>query len=133
MFPAPVLAPPELADFQFSYNGLLFGADTPFGILTIEGLDLAEIRAADVNWSRDHGQAKGLDVYGGKDVIFDFWMKTNGVSLQASQLELASATNVRPTEELPLWFKLPNIPILAIMCRPRKRLIKVDSDYSAAQ
>jgi hypothetical protein len=111
----------------------VFGADTPIGVLNIEGLDLAEIRSGDANWPRDHGQARGLDLYGGRDVIFDLWMKTDGTSLQQSQLELAAATVVLPNEEPPLWFQLPNLPVLCIMCRPRKRPMKIDSDYAAGQ
>jgi hypothetical protein len=133
MFPPPNIVPPELEDFQWFFNGLLFGADTPVGVLKVEGLDLAAIRSGDVNWPRDHGQARGLDVLEGRDIIFDLWMKTDGESLQATQLELAAATNVRPAEELPLWFKLPNLPVLCVMCRPRKRKIDIESDYAAAQ
>jgi hypothetical protein len=133
MFPSPSLTPPTLEDFQWEYNGLVMGAGTPFGVLGVEGLDLAEIRSGDVNWPRDHGQAMGLDLYGGRDIIFDLWMKTDGTSLQAAQLELAAATVVGPNEEFPLWIQLPTLPILCVMCRPRKRKMKVDSDYAAAQ
>jgi hypothetical protein len=59
-------------------------------------------------------------------------MKSDGTSLQHSQLALAAATVVRPNEEPLLWFQLPNLPILCIPCRPRKRLMKVESDYAAA-
>jgi hypothetical protein len=132
-FPSPALEPPTLESFQYQYNSLKFGAGTAYGVLFAEGLDLAEIRSGDVNWPRDHGQAKGLDLYGGRDIIFDLWMKTDGTSLQHAQLALAAATVVRPDEELPLWFQLPNLPLLCIMCRPRKRPMKVESDYAAAQ
>ena len=132
MFPSGLFTPPSIDDWQFYFNGLTFGADTPIGVLNVEGLDLAGIRNGDVNWPRDHGQSAGLDVYTGRDVLFDFWMKTNGTSLQSTQLELAEATNVRPNEQLPLWFQIPNLPLLAIICRPRKRPLKIESDYAAA-
>lgn len=133
MFPPPSIAPPDLEDWQFFYRGLTFGAGTPFGVLKVEGLDLATIRSGDVSWPRDHGQSSGLDLYEGRDVIFDLWMKTDGESLQAAQLELAAATTVLPSEEVPLWFQLPNLPVLCILCRPRKKPIPIDSDYAAAQ
>jgi hypothetical protein len=132
MFPSPAIEPPELQNFQFEYNGVVIGAGTPYAVLNIDGLDLAEIRSGDVSWPRDHGQAKGLDLYGGRDIIFDVWMKSDGTSLQSAQLALAAATVVLPFEELPLWFQLPNLPLLCIMCRPRKKLLKVESDYAAA-
>jgi hypothetical protein len=130
-FPAPSLTPPALADYQWSLNGLAMGANTPFGVLTAEGFDLAAIRSGDTPWPRDHGEAMGLDVYGGRDPLLDVWMKTDGVSLQQAQLELAAATTVRPNEEVPCWFQLPNLPLLCVMCRPRKRPVKIDSDYAA--
>lgn len=131
-FPSPSLSPPSLANFQWQYNGLTLGAETPFGVLNVEGMDLPDIRNGDVNLPRDHGQLLGLDVLGGNDITFDLWMKTDELSLQASQLALAEATVVRPGEEIPLWFQLPNLPLLCVMCRPRKRPMKVDSDYAAA-
>jgi len=131
MFPSPSLEPPTLEDFQWEYNELLMGANTPYGVLLVEGLDLAEIRSGDVNWPRDHGQAMGLDLYGGRDIILDLWMKTDGTSLQHAQLALAAATIVRPDEELPLWFQLPNLPLLCVMCRPRKKPMKVETEYAA--
>jgi hypothetical protein len=133
VFPSPSLSPPSLNDYQWEFNGLTFGAETPFGVLNAEGFDLAEIRSGDVPWPRDYGKALGLDVYGGKVILFDLWMVPGGTSLQARQLELAAATVVRPNEETPLWFQLPNLPLLCIMCRPRKRPMKIDSDYAAAQ
>jgi hypothetical protein len=131
MFPSPSLEPPTLEDFQFEYNELVMGANTPYGVLLVEGLDLAEIRSGDVSWPRDHGQAMGLDLYGGRDIILDLWMKTDGTSLQHAQLALAAATIVRSDEELPLWFQLPNLPLLCIMCRPRKKPMKVETEYAA--
>jgi hypothetical protein len=132
MFPSPTITPPTLNDFEYYFNGLHFGAETPFGVLGVEGLDLAEIRSGDISYPRDYGQFKGLDLFAGKDIIFDFWEKSNGVSLQSSQLELATATNIMPDEEFPLWFQLPNLPILCVFCRVRKRPTKIDSDYAAA-
>lgn len=132
MFPSPSIVPPELADFEYYFNGLRFGAETPFAVLGVEGLDLADIRTGNVNWARDHGQAKGLDLYGGKVIVFDLWMQASGGSLQASQLALAAATVVRTNEEIPLWIKLPTLDPLCIMCRPLKRKMKIDSDYAAA-
>lgn len=137
MFPSPALVPPTLEDFQWQFNGVTMGAETPFGVLVGDGFDMAPLRSGDVNKPRDHGQLKGLDVYGPQDIILDVWMKAGGTfgpkSLQASQKELASATLAQPSEDQPLWFQLPNYPLLCIMCRPRKRLMKIDSDYAAAQ
>lgn len=133
MFPLPSVEPPTLNDFEWQFNGLTIGGNTNFGVLKVEGLNLPEVRNGDVAWPRDHGQAAGLDLYGGYDIIIDLWMKTNGESLQAAQLELAKATRVLPNEQIPLWFQLPNMPLMCVMCRPRKRPMDIDSDYAAAQ
>lgn len=130
-FPSPTLEAPTLENFQYEYNELVFGANTPYGVILTEGLDLATIRSGDTDWPRDHGQAKGLDLYAGRDLIFDLWMKTDGTSLQHAQLALAAATIVQPNEELPLWFQLPNLPLLCVMCRPRLRPMKIETDYAA--
>jgi hypothetical protein len=132
MFPSPAEKPPSLEPFQWYFNGLTFGANTAIGVLNVEGLDLAEIRSGDVGIPRDHGQFMGLDIFGGRDVLIDLWIKSGGSSLQATQLELAAATNVMPDSEMPLWFQLPTLPVLCVMCRPRKRPGKIESDYAAA-
>jgi Phage tail protein len=131
-FPSPSLVPPTLEDFQWQFNGLTIGANTPFGVLKVEGFDLPEVRHGDVDIPRDHGRTKGLDVYAGKAIIFDLWMKTDGISLQDAQLKLATATLAQPNEESPLWFQLPNLPLMCVMCRPRKRPMTIDSNYAAA-
>jgi len=132
-FPAFGVVPPvTLADWQFCYQNLVMGANTPFGMLKIEGLSQATIRQGDQSFPRDHGQFIGLDLYDGRDVTVDFWVVSDGTSLQSSQLALAAATGVSPNQELPLWFQLPNLPLLCVMARPRGRPLDLDTDYAAA-
>lgn len=130
---ALLLDPPMLEDFQWYFNGLTLGADTPYGVLNVEGIDLAAIRHGDEPWPRDHGEAMGLDLYEGRDIIMDLWMKSDGTSLQHAQAALAKASKVLPSSELPLWFQLPNLPILCVVCRPRKKPMKIDANYAAAE
>ena len=129
-FPPTSLTPPTLTDYQWSYNGTLLGASTPLGVLNVTGLvDLAQIRSGDPNQPRAHGQFVGLDLYGGRDITFSIFAKTNGTSLQSTLNAFASATVCGLATEQPLWFQLPNMPLLCIMCRPRKRSIPVDKNY----
>lgn len=133
-FPSPSLTPPTLSDYQFSYQGWTWGAGTAWGFTQVTGLgDLPEIRSADVARARDHGELVGLDLYGGRDITVDMWIKTDGTSLQDSLLTMAAATEVGLGTEQPLWFQLPNYPLLCVMCRPRKRTAPIDASYSAAQ
>jgi hypothetical protein len=131
-FPSPSISPPTLESFQWEFNGFKFGAGTPAGVTRSEGLDLAIVRSGDVNFPRDHGQFKGLDLLEARDIIFDLFVKTDGTSMQHTMLALAAATSVLPNEELPLWFQLPENPLMCIMCRPRKRPVKIDTDYASA-
>ena len=133
MFPPPSVVPPTLEDFQWGYAGLVFGANTPWGVLGAEGFGLADVRHQNTPWPRDHGEALGLDVFGGRSsIVFDLWDVAGGTSLQARQLELAAATNILPNGEEYLWFKLPNLPVMCVPCRVSKRPTNIDSDYAAA-
>jgi hypothetical protein len=124
------LTPPSLATFQWSYNGVLLGASAPLGVLSVTGLaDLADIRSNDPNQARANGQFIGLDLYGGRDVTFHVFAKTDGVSLQDTLTAFAAATVVGLATEQPLWFQLPNLPLLCVMCRPRKRAVPIDKNY----
>lgn len=132
-FPSPSLTPPSLADWQMSYGGLTFGQSTAIKIQKVEGLDLATIQHGDVQRPRDHGQLIGLDVYGGRDVTLDLEVVNDGTSLASALSSLAAATGVGLTTEQPLWFQIPGMPLLAVMCRARKRTIPMDAAYATGQ
>ncbi len=131
-FPSPAITAPTLENWRWEYNGLELGVGTQYGVLGVEGLDLGgPIRSGDVVLPRDHGQTRGLDLLGGRDLLFDLWLGAQGgYTLQTLQKNLASATTVQPDEELPLWFQLPNLPTLCSMCRPRQRKGKIETDYA---
>ena len=132
-FPSPSLTPPSLLNWQFSFQGYTFGASQPVGVLQIEGLgDVPTIRNGDMVRARDHGELVGLDLYGGRDVTIDFWAKTDGTSLQSALLSLSAALQVGLSTEQPLWFQQPNLPLLACMCRCRKKAVPWDVTYAAA-
>lgn len=132
-FPPTSLTAPPLADWEFWFNGYTIGALQPAGILKVEGLgDLAQIRSGDPAKAREHGQFVGLDLYGGRDVTISVWARSDGVSLQDTLANIAAATVVGLTTEQPLWFQLPNMPTLAVMCRPRKRTVPFDGVYANA-
>lgn len=130
-FPSPAIIAPALENWRWEYNGVELGVGTSYGVQRVEGLAGVPIRNGDVVLPRDHGETKGLDLLGGRSPLFDLWVSPlGGVSLQQLQVNLARATNVRPDEELPLWFKLPNLPVLCSMCRPRDRKGPYDADYA---
>lgn len=132
-FPSPALTAPSLENWRFEFNGLELGAGTEYGIVGIEGLDLGgPVRAGDVVLPRDHGQTRGLDLLGGRDIIFDLWIAAKTNTLATLQKNLGYATMVQPSAEIPLWFQLPGLPVLCSMCRPRTRKGKIDVDYATS-
>jgi hypothetical protein len=132
-FPSVSLQAPVLSNWQFAYQGLTFGAETPWAVTGVTGMDLPTIRSGDAGRPRDQGELIGLDVLGGRDVTVNFWVMTDGNSLQSALQTLGAATEVAGSTEAPLWFQIPNWPPMALMCRPRKRSIPWDLDFGAAQ
>lgn len=132
-FPSPTLTPPTLTPWQFSFNGQTFGNATPSAVLKVTGLgDNPHIRSATPTRARDHGQLVGLDLYGGRTFTITVWAKPNAVSLQTNLLKLAAALEVGLSTEQPLWFQQPNLPLLCVMCRARKKAVPWDVNYGAA-
>lgn len=132
-FPPPSLTPPSLAEWQYSYLGLTFGVNAGgISVLKVEGLDLPAIRAADMTRARNQGELVGYDLYPGRDIIMDLFLQTDGTSLIQAQANLASITQAQGSTEQPLWFQIPNMEVLCVMCRPRGRVMPWDFNYSAA-
>lgn len=121
--------PPTISDWQWQYNGLTFGAGTSFGVLGVDGLDLANIRQGDQSIPRDSGQTPGLDLYGGRDVNIDLWM-TGAGGLVSNQLLLSQAMSLGYATEQPLWFQIPTLGLACVMARARKRSMKWDAVYA---
>jgi hypothetical protein len=135
--------PSSLKPFQLQYRNtnetyLTVGNETTYGVLDIDGLDFSATRSGDSAWPRDHGEAVGLDVLGGRDIILELWVKPSqspSLTLQEAQKKIAEAFVPSPNVEYPLYFALPNssggFPVLYSMCRVRHRVFKIESDYAA--
>lgn len=134
-FPSPSVNAPALANWQYYYQGLTFGEGTSYPVTNVDGLDLAPIRSGDAGRPLDQGELIGIDLQGGRDITFDFWIGADGSnSLQTLLSNLAAVTVPSPqgTTEYPLFVQLPNLPLLVTLCRPRKRSVTIDKDYGAA-
>jgi hypothetical protein len=131
-FPPPTATVPALNNYEFGFNNLVFGGSTNYGLLNVEGLDLAKIASKNVQRNRTHGEVLGLDVFAGRDIVLDFWLQSDGVSLQDAQLNLASAFQIQPDTESYLWFQVGTLPVMCVPCRVEKRAVKIDSDYANA-
>lgn len=131
-FPPPSVTAPTLSSFEWQCEGLTIGGFTTYGILGVEGWDLAKIMSKNVQRNRDYGEILGLDVFAGRDVIIDMWVKSDGISLQDAELQIASAFQIMPDSETYLWGQLPNLPVMCAVGRCEKKPRKIDSDYANA-
>ena len=127
----PTATPPSLSDYQISFNGLTLGPSTPYQLDGPQGLDLPAILSGDNNREREHGEFKGFDAMAGRDVTLPIDVTTDGTSLQSALTALAKAFAPQVMTELPMWAKLPNLPVLGFNCRPRKRTSPIDVAWAA--
>lgn len=129
-FPSPSITAPTLSNWQFQFNGLTFGSGQAVKVKGVTGLgDLPTIRTGDAPRPRDHGELIGLDLYSGRDITFDLEAESSSGVVESTLLTLAAATLTGLTTEQPLWFQLPGLPLLAVMCRPRKRTTTWDVGF----
>lgn len=127
----PPAGPPALTLSQGSYNGVTFGPGTSWGIVSIDGLGMPQVRTGDTDRALDTGQLQGLNFLGGRDVTLTLELATADVASAVTALtDLAAATAVANTE-LPLWLNLAGTP-LALMATVRKRQFPVDMAFTAA-
>ena len=122
----------SLATYQFSYGGNVFGL-SQYGVnwKEIDGLDIENMRFADSNRPRDHGQFIGYDFLTGRDITLKFDVQgTDPSDLQTNMKVMNTATIPRLNQESPLWFVLPQYGLMAAMARPRNRSWKIDIAYS---
>jgi hypothetical protein len=131
----PTTSAPALNNWQIQYNSLTMGAGTSYGITKVMGLgDLPNISQGDVQRPRDPGEFIGLYYPAGRTVEVDFWLSTlQGSNIQTILQNLATAVVPSANTELPLWIQLPNLPCLAAMTRPIRKVADYDTNYSAAQ
>ncbi len=133
-FPSPSITPPVLSNWQHSYLGLTFGVNAGgIGIVGIDGLDMAQLRSADMTRARSQGELTGLDLYPGRDITYDLFLNADSAdTFIQNQVNLATVTQSQGSTEQPLWFQLPGMEILCVMARPRARTMAWDFNYSAA-
>lgn len=133
-FPAYGSSAPGLVTWQMAYNGIVLGIPTPYGITSVDGLDLPPVQTGDQQRPREHGEFIGLDLMGGRDITVTGDFTDNPpLTLQVVGLALAEAVwnwTWGGSTELPLWFQWPNLPTLCSMVRVRKRNVPTSLQYT---
>jgi hypothetical protein len=109
---------------QFAFRGLVLGADTPYFIQSLTGLEDLTARVADRELPRGHGSVPGPHYAAAKDVILDVTVVADGdpsivnpALLMQRVAELRTAFSVSPTP-LPLLWARPGMPDRLIYVAP---------------
>jgi hypothetical protein len=104
-----------LADGQYQYRDLVFGAGTRFGIRSIEGLEDMEVRDGDVELPRGHGSVPAPHYVDAKQPVIQFVVRDEGGTLADDLAALRAAfTVVEEAEALDLtWKRAGRVELLA--------------------
>lgn len=114
------------SDYQVLFNGVMFGPGTPYGISSYKGfLDLAGVRATYV--SRPHKTGGYVQPHFADGAVFDLAFDitaSTSTDFPTAVAQLQAATFAQQTP-IPLTFKLPGRPVLAIGVQCINRTIPV--------
>lgn len=120
-----------MTDYQITYQGLTVGAGTVWPIAQVSGLeDLPPIRSGDQARAYAHGEVPGLDLAAGRNIVLDLLVFDSGTGDFAANVERLKAITVPQGTETELVFTLPGRNPRALMCRPRRRQLPIDLEYS---
>lgn len=106
-----------LSDGQFSYNGFLFGAGTPYGIQRLEGLEDLKVRSGERVLPRGHGSVPVPHFAASKDIVLELVAADDPELLAAQTAALRAAFTVTDTPAELIW-KRRGRPERLIRCRP---------------
>lgn len=120
-----------LQNWEFSYNGLLFGGATQYGVVRVEGLDPPNIKVDVREKVSRHGSFVYARFYSERRVIItgDI-VPTSGLPEDLEPLVNTWRTTFAPqSADLPLLYKLPGVAVRRINCRPARASIVKDARY----
>lgn len=117
-------------DFQFEYNGLLFGGDTGYEIVSSNLFDLPALRTSDVNRPQRDGQFAGNDLMAGKSIVLQLeaWA-SDGTDMGARVAAIMEAFSPGTTHDLVT--QIPSMGQIKLECRVRRRSLPLNIDQIA--
>ena len=116
-------------DYEFEYNGLVFGANNDIGLTYVTGLDPVDIREDNVTKSAEHGSFIFANWLDERRIILEGDIAVSNPSLLEAQINLwRLAFNPRPTP-IPMYFQLPSTGVRFVNCVPIRRSLPVDRLY----
>ena len=120
-----------LANWEYSYNGLTFGGNSKYGVISVDGLASSpDVREDIGTMPIKHGGWSYLDRYDARTVTIEGDLNDNATfeaSLDAIKLAFYAQAN-----PLPLAFKRPGMSgggTRTLNCKPEKFTVKIDFDY----
>jgi hypothetical protein len=121
-----------VANYQYEYNGLLMGANTPYTVTGLEGLwDQPETRTFDLERNDGHGDLPGEDLLASRKMVAEITATADTQVITETQLlAIATAFAVRQ-DDIPFVWQRPGQVKKCVFCRPRRRSFK--SDYEMAR
>jgi len=127
---------PAPTPYQFSFNGLSFGAGTPYAILDIDGLEsLPGLRVQDDNRGFNDGTFSGRDFYDGRTIVFTInTFAGNGNTAQQNYnlLQAALLPQQQNTQAL-TWLLSYSDSVSTVQARVRQNKTMVNVDYVAGK
>jgi hypothetical protein len=127
---------PAPTPYQFSFNGLSFGAGTPYAILDIDGLEsLPGLRVQDDNRGFNDGTFSGRDFYDGRTIVFTintFAGNGNTAQQNFNSLQAALLPQQQGTQAL-TWLLSYSDSVSTIQARVRQNKTMVNVDYVAGK
>lgn len=114
-------------DWQCELNGLLLGEGTPYGVLSLDGLDdLPEVRSFDDPRAGDHGAYRGTDLAGVRVVTVELDIVATPTVAFSDAVNALQAATVVQSAETPFAWQRPGRPKQQVFARPRRRALPDD-------
>ncbi len=107
-----------LLDYQLDYRGFRIGADTPYEVVSHEGLLGFEVRSADEDLPRGDGAVRGRDLVAARQCGIDVEVVGSEAEVESLLAALRDAFDPSETLDSDLVFKLPGQVEQLIRARP---------------
>jgi len=120
-------------NYSYQFNGLTFGAGTPFQVYDVDGLKgLPDLRVQDDNRGFNDGEFSGRDFYSGRHLTFSLLVLAgNGNSAQQNLALLEAALIPQQSGTTTLYFLLDvNSVTQRLEARVRSRKVLLDPEFS---
>lgn len=117
-----------LADLQFSYRGLVFGAGTEVHVNRAEGFEGFDVRSSDADLPRGDGSVRGSDFVGARTLAFELAIIEylgSATTYEQHWSQIRDAFRPARDDDDVLTFKRPGMPERYIRCRP-VQLVRVE-------